>query len=113
MVGNLMKVMTHLTPGEQKAWLQLHQDYNYCQAKEDLAPGAGAPEISSSLAHVAAFRKWNALIPNPGRISGAANQPHIFKQLFESSLSYSQRIRHAPCIRRCANSPDLSAPSPT
>ena len=39
MVGNLMKVMTHLTPGEQKAWLQIYTKiYNYCQAKEDLAP---------------------------------------------------------------------------
>jgi DNA-binding MarR family transcriptional regulator len=39
MVGNLMKVMTHLTPGEQKAWLQIYTKiYNYCQAKEDRAP---------------------------------------------------------------------------
>jgi len=35
MVGNLMKVMTHLTPAEQKAWLQIYTKiYNYCQAKE-------------------------------------------------------------------------------
>jgi len=35
MVGNLMKMMTHLTPGEQKAWLQIYTKiYNYCQAKE-------------------------------------------------------------------------------
>ena len=35
MVGNLMKVMTHLTPSEQKAWLQIYTKiYNYCQAKE-------------------------------------------------------------------------------
>ena len=35
MVGNLMKVMTHLTPGEQKAWLQIYTKiYNYCQSKE-------------------------------------------------------------------------------
>ena len=35
MVGNLMKVMTHLTPVEQKAWLQIYTKiYNYCQAKE-------------------------------------------------------------------------------
>jgi DNA-binding MarR family transcriptional regulator len=40
MVGNLMKVMTHLTPGEQKAWLQIYTKiYNYCQAKE-------GPELS-------------------------------------------------------------------
>jgi DNA-binding MarR family transcriptional regulator len=37
MVGNLMKVMTHLTPAEQKAWLQIYTKiYNYCQAKEEL-----------------------------------------------------------------------------
>ena len=36
MVGNLMKVMTHLTPAEQKAWLQIYTKiYNYCQAKEE------------------------------------------------------------------------------
>ena len=36
MVGNVMKVMTHLTPGEQKAWLQIYTKiYNYCQAKEE------------------------------------------------------------------------------
>ena len=35
MVGNLMKVMTHLTPPEQKAWLQIYTKiYNYCQSKE-------------------------------------------------------------------------------
>src|SRR5438046_2780585 len=39
MVGNLMKVMTHLTPGEQKAWLQIYTKiYNYCQAKETPEP---------------------------------------------------------------------------
>lgn len=38
MVGNLMKVMTHLTPAEQKAWLQIYTKiYNYCQAKEEEA----------------------------------------------------------------------------
>jgi len=36
MVGNLLKVMTHLTLGEQKAWLQIYTKiYNYCQAKEE------------------------------------------------------------------------------
>ncbi|MEY2576068.1 MAG: hypothetical protein QOF80_1555, partial [Verrucomicrobiota bacterium] len=36
MVGNLMKMMTHLTPGEQKAWLQIYTKiYDYCQAKEE------------------------------------------------------------------------------
>src|SRR3989440_1887017 len=39
MVGNLMKVMTHLTSGEQKAWLQIYTKiYNYCQAKEAPEP---------------------------------------------------------------------------
>jgi DNA-binding MarR family transcriptional regulator len=39
MVGNLMKVMTHLTPAEQKAWLQIYMKiYNYCQAKEEPEP---------------------------------------------------------------------------
>src|ERR1700675_3724627 len=37
MVGNVMKVMTHLTRGEQKAWLQIYSKiYDYCQAKDDL-----------------------------------------------------------------------------
>src|SRR5215211_4250130 len=32
MVGNLMKIMAHLSPGEQKAWLQIYTKiYNYCQ----------------------------------------------------------------------------------
>jgi DNA-binding MarR family transcriptional regulator len=36
MVGNVMKVMTHLTPNEQKAWLQIYSKiYDYCQAKEE------------------------------------------------------------------------------
>ena len=39
MVGNLMKVMTHLTPVEQKAWLQIYTKiYNYCQSKDDPDP---------------------------------------------------------------------------
>jgi DNA-binding MarR family transcriptional regulator len=34
MVGNLMKLMSHLTPGEQKAWLQIYSKiYSYCQSK--------------------------------------------------------------------------------
>jgi DNA-binding MarR family transcriptional regulator len=36
MVSNLMKVMTHLTRGEQKAWLQIYSKiYDYCQTKDD------------------------------------------------------------------------------
>src|SRR5213082_1571142 len=39
MVGNLMKMMTQLTPGEQKAWLQIYSKiYDYCQAKEEPEP---------------------------------------------------------------------------
>jgi DNA-binding MarR family transcriptional regulator len=34
MVGNLMKIMEHLTPDEQKAWLHIYSKiYNYCQSK--------------------------------------------------------------------------------
>jgi DNA-binding MarR family transcriptional regulator len=34
MVGNLMKVLEHLTPDEQKAWLQIYTKiYDYCQSK--------------------------------------------------------------------------------
>ena len=34
MVGNLMNVMRHLSPSEQKAWLQIYSKiYDYCQAK--------------------------------------------------------------------------------
>lgn len=34
MVCNLMTVMAHLTPGEQKAWLQIYTKvYNFCQKK--------------------------------------------------------------------------------
>jgi DNA-binding MarR family transcriptional regulator len=35
MVGNLMKMMGHLTVPEQKAWLQIYSKiYNLCQSKE-------------------------------------------------------------------------------
>jgi len=34
MMGNLTKVMQHLSPEEQKAWLHIYTKiYNYCQAK--------------------------------------------------------------------------------
>jgi DNA-binding MarR family transcriptional regulator len=34
MVGNLMKILNHLTPDEQKAWLQVYSKiYDYCQSK--------------------------------------------------------------------------------
>ena len=34
MVGNLMKVLNHLTPNEQKAWLHIYAKiYAYCQSK--------------------------------------------------------------------------------
>ena len=34
MVGNLMKILDHLTPEEQRAWLQIYSKiYDYCQSK--------------------------------------------------------------------------------
>jgi DNA-binding MarR family transcriptional regulator len=34
MVGNLMKILEHLTPDEQRAWLQIYSKiYDYCQSK--------------------------------------------------------------------------------
>ncbi len=34
MIGNVIKVMGHLTPDEQKAWLQIYTKIHaYCQAK--------------------------------------------------------------------------------
>jgi DNA-binding MarR family transcriptional regulator len=34
MVGNLMKILEHLTPDEQKAWLHIYgKIYDYCQSK--------------------------------------------------------------------------------
>ncbi|HEU0274743.1 MAG TPA: MarR family transcriptional regulator [Candidatus Udaeobacter sp.] len=34
MVGNIMKILDHLTPNEQKAWLQIYSKiYDYCQSK--------------------------------------------------------------------------------
>lgn len=34
MVGNIMKIMTHLSPSEQKAWLQIYSKiHEYCQSK--------------------------------------------------------------------------------
>ena len=34
MVGNLMKIMEHLTPDEQKAWLHIYSKiYDFCQSK--------------------------------------------------------------------------------
>lgn len=38
MVGNLMKMMAHLTPEEQKAWLQIYTKiYGVCQAEQAAA----------------------------------------------------------------------------
>jgi DNA-binding MarR family transcriptional regulator len=38
MVGNLMKIMEHLSPEEQKAWVQIYSKiYGYCQTKSSLA----------------------------------------------------------------------------
>jgi DNA-binding MarR family transcriptional regulator len=34
MVGNVIKVMQHLSPDEQRAWLHIYRKiYNYCQSK--------------------------------------------------------------------------------
>ena len=34
MVGNIMKIMQHLTPDEQKAWLHIYgKIHDYCQSK--------------------------------------------------------------------------------
>jgi DNA-binding MarR family transcriptional regulator len=34
MVGNIMKILDHLTPDEQKAWLHIYSKiYDYCQSK--------------------------------------------------------------------------------
>jgi len=34
MVGNLIKILNHLTPDEQKAWLQIYSKiYDFCQSK--------------------------------------------------------------------------------
>jgi DNA-binding MarR family transcriptional regulator len=34
MVGNVMKILNHLTPDEQKAWLHIYSKiYDYCQSK--------------------------------------------------------------------------------
>lgn len=34
MICNLMKMMSHLSPGEQKSWLQIYSKiYDYCQKK--------------------------------------------------------------------------------
>src|SRR5436309_14725172 len=34
MVGNLMKILQHLTPDEQKAWLHIYSKiYDFCQSK--------------------------------------------------------------------------------
>ena len=34
MVGNLVKILNHLAPDEQKAWLQIYSKiYDYCQSK--------------------------------------------------------------------------------
>src|SRR5256714_7770663 len=50
MVGNLMKGMTHLTSGGQKAWPQIYTKiYNYCQAKEEPEPAVRRPKSSRVL----------------------------------------------------------------
>jgi DNA-binding MarR family transcriptional regulator len=36
MVGNLMKILDHLTPVEQKSWLHVYgKIYDYCQSRND------------------------------------------------------------------------------
>lgn len=51
MVGNVMKVMSHLTPNEQKAWLQIYSKINdYCQAKEESQPAPRSKPRRSLLA---------------------------------------------------------------
>jgi len=43
MVGNLMKIMEHLTPEEQKAWLHIYSKiYDYCQTKDCRSFGGSA-----------------------------------------------------------------------
>ena len=50
MVGNVMKVMTHLTRAESKAWLQIYTKiYNYCQTKDDPPPRRGTSSRRSLL----------------------------------------------------------------
>ena len=91
MVGNLMKVMTHLTRGEQKAWLHIYSKiYDYCQTKERRS--AAAQEIASWPVDVTAFRKWNALIPISGTIGWANEPPQKFKQLFRSGLDQRNEL---------------------
>jgi DNA-binding MarR family transcriptional regulator len=59
MVGNVMKVMTHLTRGEQKAWLQIYSKiYNYCQSKDDSPLKSGALLRSKSRRGVLMSRRF-------------------------------------------------------
>lgn len=45
MIENLMKLMAHLTPSEQKAWLQIYSKiYDVCQKKQ--ASAAGCSSVS-------------------------------------------------------------------
>ena len=38
-MANLMKLMAHLTPSENKAWLQIYTKiYDFCQAKHSRQP---------------------------------------------------------------------------
>src|SRR5216110_2485661 len=43
MVGNLIKILEHLSPDEQKAWLQIYSKiYDYCQSKDCRSFAGGA-----------------------------------------------------------------------
>ena len=49
MVGNLMKVMAHLTRSEQKAWLHIYSKiYDYCQAKDNPPPRRKSRRVLST-----------------------------------------------------------------
>ncbi len=38
MVGNIMKIMAHLTPSEQKAWLQIYRKvHDYCRGEDEIS----------------------------------------------------------------------------
>jgi DNA-binding MarR family transcriptional regulator len=77
MVGNLMKMMGHLTNEEQKAWLQIYSKiYNLCQTNERNVAPALARTSSARLVSPRGVSQMERSRPSTGtsgRVSAAAS----------------------------------------
>lgn len=72
MVGNLMKMMGHLTVPEQKAWLEIYSKiYNLCQTNDRARPGQLLPGTAArSRLHVSRVERTH---PTRGTVRRCSN----------------------------------------